>query len=144
MPLPLRRLPLLKGKTFVYPSRPVCPVCGENRVFEPHSFATLSFGAMLNTRGGAGGDDRMDGFLNLVWHDAHSDVADRNVVYASVPVADDVQGGQGELYFCSTPCLRRFFKGLVDELDRRVQVERHRRKPRGARRPAKQARSPVR
>lgn len=126
MPLTRRRLPLLKGRTSVYPERPICPVCSRKRVFEPHAFATLAFGALFNTRSGAGADDRMEGFLNLVWHDEHSDVGRRPFVYVTVPVANDVKGGQGEFYFCSTRCLGRFFKGLVDELDRRVKAERSR------------------
>jgi hypothetical protein len=140
MPLTLRRLPLLKGKTFVYPERPVCPVCGRKRVFEPHPFATLAFGALLNTRHGAGLDERMDGFLNLVWHDGHSEVDHPRFACVTVPVADDVKGGQGEFYFCSTPCLRRFFNGLVDELDRRVKGERVRLTPKRPSRASKPAR----
>ena len=43
-------------------------------------------------------------------------------IFAHAPVADGVAGGQSEMYFCSTRCLRRFFNELVDELERRVQV----------------------
>jgi len=36
----------------------------------------------------------------------------------------DAEVGQMELHFCSTRCLRRFFKDAIDELDRRIAAER--------------------
>jgi hypothetical protein len=116
-------MPLLRGKQFHFPSRPVCPVCRRRKVFEPHSFAVLSAGAFLKTRGGfAGPDDRMEAFLDVTWHGAHDGGSGEHPeIGVRMPVAEDVAGGQFELYFCSTRCLRRFFKDLVDELEHRMQ-----------------------
>ena len=82
----------------------------------------------------------MDGFLNLVWHDGHTDGDRPPFASVTIPVAEDVKGGQGEFYFCSTRCLRRFFKALVDELDSRVKAERSRlasKRPSRASKPAR-------
>lgn len=35
----------------------------------------------------------------------------------------DSEVGEMELHFCSTRCLRRFFKDAIDELDRRIAAE---------------------
>ena len=68
----LRRLPFLRGEKTCFPSKPVCPACGRNRVFEPHSFAVVAAGALMKMRGGAAGPDpRMEGFLGVTWHGAH-------------------------------------------------------------------------
>jgi len=118
----LRTLPLIRGKNVHFPKTPVCPICRRKRVFEPHSFAVLAAGALLRTsRIDASTDDRMIGFLDLAWHGAHNGGrgADKDM-YVHVPVANDVVGGQFELYFCSPQCLRAFMNSLVDELERRM------------------------
>jgi hypothetical protein len=54
-------------------------------------------------------------FMALVWHS--NDPA--NYDDASVEIAELVNTGQFEFYFCSTACLRAFLKYCVDELDQR-------------------------
>ncbi len=42
-----RKLPVVKGTSNHWPKTPLCPICGKNKVFEPHSMAILTAGAML-------------------------------------------------------------------------------------------------
>ena len=53
------------------------------------------------------------GFLSLVWHDD-------TIASAYLPIVDDARGGQFEMYYCSTECLRAFLVGCVDELEARM------------------------
>lgn len=120
-------LPVTKGKNANWPSKALCPVCGKNKVFEPHSMAILSAGAcLMNRKEAVGGpSDKMDGFLNLTWHGAHDGGKGRNKkIGCSVDIARDVLGGQTELYFCSTACLRQFLGVCVDTLELKMKEER--------------------
>jgi len=120
----LRRLPILRGKHDHFPFNAICPACRRKRVFEPHSFAIVSAGALMKMRGGAAGPaPRLKGFWGLAWHGVHDRGSDEHPnVFVHAPVAESVDGGQCEIYLCSTRCLRRFFTDLVDELDRRIQL----------------------
>lgn len=73
-----------------------------------------------------GPDDSMDGFLHMFWHGAHDGgIGKDKGIEASLDIARDVRGGQFELYFCSTKCLRSYLNYCVDELERKLTVERH-------------------
>jgi len=120
-------LPVVKGKKSFWPTKPVCPVCGKRKVWEPHSMAVLSAGALLmNRREKSGGpSNKMDGYPSLEWHGAHNGGKGRDKeIGCMVYVIRDVVGGQADLYFCSTLCLRRFLNACVDELERRMAKER--------------------
>ena len=119
--------PVVEGKTTHWPDKAVCPVCGENKVFEPHSFAILTAGALLMNRAEdyGGRSDDLDGFLTLGWHGAHEGGvgADRDIG-CNLDIMQDTFGGQGELYFCSTECLRNFLNQSVDALENMIAKER--------------------
>ena len=124
--------PVVDGKRTHWPDKAVCPVCGEKKVFEPHSFAVLSAGALLMDRehDSGGMSDNLDGFLNLTWHGAHDGGQGEDPeIGCIVDIMRDAVGGQGEAYFCSTQCLRRFLNHSVDELERRMEQERGRLQP---------------
>jgi hypothetical protein len=53
------------------------------------------------------------GFLSLHWH------CDQ-VASAYLPIVDNARGGQFEMYYCSTECLRAFLGACVDELEDRM------------------------
>jgi hypothetical protein len=131
----LRKFPLLRGKRWHYPVKPVCPSCGRKRVFEPHSFAVFSFGALLKASKTSAGPDRgLAGFCGLTWHGAHDGGLGQDAdISVHVPLAEEVVNGQGEFYFCSPACLRRFMNRSVDELERRIKRERGRAALRGRR-----------
>lgn len=117
------KFPVLKEKP-VWPSKPLCPQCGENKVMEPHSMAILAGGALRVTDGKNRCAEMIDdgaGFLDLFWHGAHVNMGGSGVdpeISAQVSLADWTPSGQFEFYFCSTNCLRSFFNACVDELER--------------------------
>ena len=109
-------LPVLEGnKTQCFPHEAACPMC--SKPFNG-AFAVLSAGALLmNRKEDTGGmSDDLDAFMNLVWHGG--DINDD--VYATQDIVRDLEGGQFDLQFCSTSCLRAFFNACVDKLDERV------------------------
>ena len=123
------KLPTVKGRTTYYPKKALCPWCQKNKLLEPHSFAILAGGALLMNRKEKFGapDDKMDGFLHLSWHGAHDggQGKDREIGTA-VHIAYDVRGGQFDLYFCSTKCLRSYLNFCVDELEKKIRAKRPR------------------
>ena len=68
--------------------------------------------------------DRMDGYTSVTWHGAHDNGLgkDRDI-FTSVYFAEDCEGGQFEIYFCSTNCLRAFFGSWVDALEAKIEKE---------------------
>ncbi len=121
------KLPTLNGRESFYPQKALCPWCEKNKVLEPHSFAILSGGALLMDRkdNSGGPDDKMDGFLHLSWHGAHDGGLGKDKgIGASIEIARDVRGGQFELYFCSTKCRRSYLNFCIDELERKLSLER--------------------
>jgi|MudIll2142460700_1097286.scaffolds.fasta_scaffold99599_4 hypothetical protein len=120
-------LPVVKGKKTFWPPKPLCPVCKKRKVWEPHSMAVLSAGALLmNRREKMGGpSNKMDGYLSLEWHGAHDGGRGRDKeIGCMVDIIRDAAGGQAQLYFCSTLCLRRFLNACVEELEHRMAKER--------------------
>ena len=118
------KLPVVHGKQVVFPGKGVCPWCRKQKVYEPHSMAILNAGAMRQV-----GQDRYAmaadtvAFLTLTWHGAHSGGEGQfPESYASVDVAAHVAGGQFDLYFCSTTCLRGFLNYCVDALEKQLEV----------------------
>lgn len=125
---PQIKLPVVRGKQAVFPEKPLCPWCGEHKVYEPHSMAILNAGAMHSL-----GNERYEmatdaaAFLTLIWHGAHLDVGGVGQdagISATVDIADMVVSGQFDLYFCSTGCLRGFLNYCVDELERQIESSR--------------------
>ncbi len=120
------RFPLVQGEKSHWPAKSPCPVCRRKKVCEPHSFAALSFGALLMDRKKdlGGPSPNMDGYLGLTWHGAHDGgQGEEREVYCGLDLAREVRGGQGDLCFCSTACLRAFLNTCVDELEARIAAE---------------------
>ena len=89
--------------------------------------AVLAGGALLMDRktDSGGLSDDMDGFLDISWHGAHDNGlgSDRDMMI-SVYAAEDCRGGQFEIYFCSTACLRSYLNTWVDKLEEKIKDER--------------------
>ena len=104
--------PVLRGDDRTLPQCVVCQrPCGE-----PGEFVWLAAGAVRyrdNTRQSGGPDDLMSGYLSLIKHGAEPDGP-----YIHMDIVEDLVGGQADLLFCSTDCLRQFLLGAVDELER--------------------------
>ena len=72
-----------------------------------------------------GPDDKMDAFLTMTWHGAHDKGTGKyKGRYDVVELARDVRGGQFEIFFCSTRCLRRFLSHAVNELEKAMKTTR--------------------
>jgi hypothetical protein len=113
-------LPIVKGLEQKYLDKRMCPVCKNKGVHEPNSFAFLSAGALSEK----GGSKNLLGFFDIGWHGAHLDMGGVGVYPdkgGHVKIAEDAVGGQFELYFCSTECLRKFLNHCVDELEEKIQ-----------------------
>lgn len=85
--------------------------------------AILNGGALLmNSERTCGEmDERMDGFLSLIWHGAHGGGEGQNRErHCSLRLADNCRGGQFEIYFCSTQCLRGYLNHCVDRLEAEI------------------------
>ncbi len=76
----------------------------------------------MNRKTDEGGpDDRMDGYLDLIWHGAHDGgKGEYPDIHEILHIAGDVKGGQFDLHFCSTKCLREFFNHAVDKLEEKI------------------------
>jgi hypothetical protein len=125
------RFPLLRNEKINYPSKNKCAWCKRDKVSEPHSIAVLSGGAILVNRktGNGGPDPRLDGFLSLTWHGAHTNERGQGKypdVYKALEIARDVKGGQLDINFCSTKCLRAFLNYTVDMLEKKAKIKRER------------------
>lgn len=107
-----------------FPKEALCPVCRAAKVLEPHSMAIINLGAILMTNRETGSgtmSSDLDGFLRLIWHGAHDGGLGRDSgIDAHVEIVEDAHGGQADLYFCSTRCLRGFLNACVDELEHRI------------------------
>lgn len=118
------KFPLIENAGAFYPKEAICPWCKKSKVFEPHSFAVIGGGALLQGRGGsAGPSEKMEGFLHLSWHGAHTEEGGYGKDPDSggmVEIVKDVKGGQFDIYFCSTECLRGFLNHCVDNLEEQI------------------------
>jgi len=91
--------------------------------------AVLTGGALFMDRKRRNGamHNQMDGFLDILWHGAHDNgEGDDRDIATSVYLANDCRGGQFEIYFCSTACLRAFLNAWVDALESKVGKQRKR------------------
>jgi hypothetical protein len=129
MPKKKISFPVIKGQTIYYPDKPLCPICGKNKVLEPHSMAILSADVTMMDRkkkcsihdARADAVDALDLNISLNWHGAHGNgLGDDREIYVVLDIFKDIQGGSCESYFCSTQCLRTFLNACVDELESKV------------------------
>lgn len=116
---PEMKFPVVRGEKVIYPLGDICPVCGVNQIGgEGRRMVIVNAGALVKV-----GDDRYAipedavAFFTLAWHACGIPSSGRS---ASVEVAEWVQGGQFDLYFCSTKCLRAFFNRCVDTLEQKI------------------------
>jgi endogenous inhibitor of DNA gyrase (YacG/DUF329 family) len=115
--------PTLAGKTTDFPSKAKCPICKKRKVLEPHSMAIFS-GGSIYTGNKQGIPDNLEGYTSLIWHGAHdTGIGKDRDIFTRVDFARDTDGGQFEVYFCSTKCMRTFFNQWVDALETKVKKE---------------------
>jgi hypothetical protein len=122
------KLPVIQDEVTHWPSEPVCPVCQKRKIFEPHSFAMLGFGALRVDRKSNSGrpSPDLDAFFNLIWHGAHQEGEGVNrEISCMVDIVKNIHGGEAELYFCSLACLRKFLNHCVDQLEQKMVRKSH-------------------
>jgi hypothetical protein len=61
--------------------------------------------------------DLLEGFFHIGFHSNPNELNSQDV-----DVVNNLIGGQFDLNFCSTSCLRKFLMGLVDELEVRLRL----------------------
>ena len=117
--------PVVSGEKVVHPLGDICPVCGVNQFGgEGRPMAVINAGALVEISPNeyASSEDAT-AFFTLAWHACGIPSSGRS---ASIEVAEWVQGGQFDLYFCSTKCLRAFFNRCVDALEAKIAKGSHR------------------
>ncbi len=109
------RFPLLSGNDdYNLPGKGGgCIVC--NTSFRS-GFAYLSAGATYDHLESRIDDKELGAFFHVGYHGSHSDMSDSG----GVEVVKDLKGGQFDLQFCSTSCLRQFLSSLVDEVEKSI------------------------
>lgn len=107
-----------------FPRESICPICGVNKVFEPHNFVVLDAGALREDgQGNSINDQNMKGYFNLIWHGNHYDEEEddnERDQYINLEIVKESSYGQSSFYFCSTECLRKFFNKMVDDFEHTV------------------------
>jgi len=110
------------------PSGANCLIC-EKKIGEVHGFLRLTTGAILygnRKRKNGGPSDLMDSIFHLWYHGAHPSKKrdDEKIKITSMDnaeyhmeVVSPAQGGQVDIHFCSSKCLRDFFGSVVDSLE---------------------------
>ena len=66
----------------------------------------------------SGPSDKMEGYMYI----AGARKQKGRHAHATIYVAKDVVGGQFALYFCSTKCLKIWFKQIVEEFERKLKA----------------------
>jgi hypothetical protein len=65
----------------------------------------------------------MDGFLSFSWHGAHDGGEGKyREIDATMQAAHDVRGGQFDLYFCLTKCLRSYLNYCIYDLEKKMKA----------------------
>lgn len=114
------KYPLLRGRD--EPGLPHrgggCLVCGRKL---DGGLVYLSAGAVVDVDPDAevADEPQMEAFFHIGYHSPAADCSGN----ADVEVVDHLAGGQFDLGFCSTVCLKQFFSDLVLELETRKEKE---------------------
>jgi len=95
-----------------WPKDGLCPICGKN-IRGSGQVAYISGGAYWDVSELSVEDHVIPAFLNVGIHGARSDVKDSG----NVDIISDLVGGQFDLAFCSTSCLRSWFNSVVDRVE---------------------------
>jgi hypothetical protein len=114
------QFPLLSGRDYPFVPKERfggCPICGKK----------IENGAAY-VHGGAVYEDttfETEAFFKVGYHSKATDVSG----CGQVDVVKHLYGGQFDLNFCSTSCVRAFFSKIVDEVERQVEQNRSEEEP---------------
>jgi len=106
------RFPLLSGNDIPHlPRDAVCLVCGE----------AIKDGVVYFTAGSVPDKDD-DPEPLAIWYVGYHSASPDCEGCAHIDIVYDLKGGQFDLSFCSTGCLRRFLNYIVDELEHQLEM----------------------
>ena len=114
------QFPVLSGRDYPFVPKERfggCPICGKK----------IENGAAY-VHGGAVYEDttfETEAFFKVGYHSKATDVSG----CGQVDVVKHLYGGQFDLNFCSTSCVRAFFSKIVDEVERQVEQNRSEEEP---------------
>ena len=109
-----------KGKPF-YPTENQCPICNADRTTLNSEFFVLNGGALkIIDKDHSIMSEDIEGFLSLVYHAGEKS----NGNGAAVEIVEYSQNGQFDIYFCSLECLQIFFNRIIEELKRKMEINR--------------------
>jgi len=117
------KLPVINSRSAAfYPEDFKCPVCSQP-LKEPNSFLVVNGGAMkrISRNFSEGVCEDLRGFLDIRFYGPtgkglgkyKNKAADREIVRNS-------KGGQFDLNFCSTDCLRIFVNSIIDDMEKEL------------------------
>lgn len=102
---------------------PNCFYCKKEGLGEPNSFALLKGGASTFKRMTY---KNLKSFFELTWHGAHTNEGGKGEypdTYEYIPIIDEGDKAEFELYFCSIKCLRAFINKSIDLLEEEVKKQ---------------------
>jgi len=113
----MTRYPLLKNCERGYlPRNGRCLICHKKI---RHVVVTLSAGAVYDIDPDKKQDEPLlEGFWYLSFHTSNTDCKDN----AWLEIVRDLVGGQFDLQFCSTKCLRVFFAKILRDFENRIEL----------------------
>lgn len=112
------KYPIISKKTkSFFPTSDICPICQTNRTQLNSEFFVLNGGALkkINKKTSLS-TKKMEGFLSLQYHSGENG---QNCGF-NIDIVDQSKGGQFDIYFCSTNCLRLFLNELVDCIEEKT------------------------
>ncbi len=112
------KLPLITKKArAIFPQDHKCPVCSKP-FGEPNSFACIMGGAMKQvSKNLQEMDSELSGFLNISFYSSYSRGKGPRGGVRTRELVVDSWNGQFDIYFCSIPCMKKFFDDMFDEME---------------------------
>ncbi|WP_435263863.1 hypothetical protein [Tenacibaculum sp. nBUS_03] len=105
-----------KTKSF-FPNDEICPICKTNRITLNSEFYVLNGGALEKINNDTSiPSDIMEGFLSVQYHSGENS---ENYGF-NIDIVDESKGGQFDIYFCSTNCMKEFFNQLIDTIEKKT------------------------
>ena len=115
------------------PSGANCLIC-EKRIGEGYGFVRLTTGAILHDnkkRKYGEPSELMDSIFSLWYHGAHPtkkgengriEITSMDNAEHHMDIVSSTQGGQIDIHFCSSTCLREFFGSVVDSFESGISI----------------------
>lgn len=109
------KFPMISKKTKpFFPTEKICPICKVNNTTLDSEFYVLNGGALEKVNKNTSmSSDILEGFLSVQYHSGEKN---KNPG-VNIDIVEKSKGGQFDIYFCSTNCMRQFFNKLIDTIE---------------------------